>query len=518
MSPTEANSRRNLFALGAWAIIALILGVASVWMPTGITDLLVVLVRALFLFAAMAVFFGVLPRITTLPMQILFAMIAGTLVGWLFSMIGAEAFIQEYVGIFGRLFILLLTLVIIPLIFVSVLNGTAGIGDPAKLGGLGVKCILFYVCTTALAVLIGLTVVNTIQPGRDREALRETTPTAEERDKVPAEAVPAITNTLVLLGLVEPEEGRAFVQEHHERQQQTETTVSLGKRIQEDILPAVIRNPIMADQNPIVIIFFAIVLGAALAALGKDGQPALQVFQSLDKALITIIMWVMYLAPIGVFALMARAISELGIAYMITLARYFLTVMLGLGIHFCVLSLILCPIIGGISPKRFLRGMAPALQLAFSTSSSSATLPVSIECVNKRVGADKHITSFMLPVGATINMDGTALYLSVASLFVAQVYGLNLSLQAQFMVFLTAVLASVGTAGIPGASIGLMGIIFTAAGIPVEGIAIVIGVDRLLDMTRTVVNVTGDSLGAVVISRSEGKLGAENLQYASQRR
>ena len=160
---------------------------------------------------------------------------------------------------------------------------------------------------------------------------------------------------------------------------------------------------------------------------------------------------------------------------------------------------------------RFLRGMAPAFQLAFSTSSSSATLPVTIECATKRVGADQNISNFMLPVGATINMDGTALYLTVASLFVAQVYGMNLSLQAQFMVFLTAVLASVGTAGIPGASIGLMGIIFSAAGIPVEGIAIVIGVDRLLDMSRTVVNITGDSLGAVVISRSEGKLGVGNL-------
>ena len=507
MAQSKIKRRRLPLAPCAWAAIALALGVASVWSPNAWTDIGTALARALFLFLAMGLFFHVLPRMTTLPIQILIAMVGGVLVGWLFPMFGAGAFIQDYLGIFGRLFILLLTLVIIPLIFVSVLNGTAGIGDPARLGGLGVKCLLFYLCTTALAVIIGLALVNTIQPGRGREALRETVRPADEHEHVAAETVPAITNTLVLLGLIEPEEGRAFLEEHHDHATYNKTPASLGRRIQEDILPAVIRNPIMADQNPIVIIFFAIVLGAALAALGADGQPALRVFQSLDKALITIIMWVMYLAPIGVFALMARAISELGIEYMLTLAKYFSTVMLGLGLHFCVLSCVLCPLLGGISPLRFLRGMAPALQLAFSTSSSSATLPVSIECATKRVGADENIASFMLPVGATINMDGTALYLSVASLFVAQVYGLNLSLQAQFMVFLTAVLASVGTAGIPGASIGLMGIIFTSAGIPVEGIAIVIGVDRLLDMTRTVVNVTGDSLGTVVISRSEGKLG-----------
>ncbi|HOH31224.1 MAG TPA: dicarboxylate/amino acid:cation symporter, partial [Candidatus Hydrogenedentes bacterium] len=236
----------------------------------------------------------------------------------------------------------------------------------------------------------------------------------------------------------------------------------------------------------------------------KDGLPALQVFQSLDKAFITIILWVMRLAPVGVFALMARTISELGIAYMVTLAKYFGTVMLGLGLHFCLLTCVLCPLLGGVSPRRFLRAMAPAIQLAFSTSSSSATLPMSLTCATKRLGADPNISNFMLPVGATVNMDGTALYLTVASLFIAQVYGIPLSFQEQFMVFLTAVLASIGTAGIPGASIGLMSIVLASASIPVEGIAIVIGVDRLLDMTRTIVNVTGDCVGVIVVCRSEG--------------
>ena len=509
MSTTAAKHSRTGFVFIVYAGIACALGIASVWMPDSWGALGTALGRALFLFLAMWLFMHLLPRLTTLPIQILVAMITGVLAGWIASKFGAQLFIQEYLGIFGRLFILLLTLVIIPLIFVSVLNGTAGIGDPRKLGSLGIKCLLFYFCTTSIAVIIGLTVVNVLQPGKGRENLRETVAPVETTKEVAS--IPAVTNALILIGLVEPEEGKSIIEQHQQENNAPEKSISLGKRIQEQILPAVIRNPVMADQNPIVIIFFAIVLGAALAALGKEGLPALQVFESLDKALITIIMWVMYLAPIGVFALMAKAISDLGIEYMLTLAKYFCTVLIGLGTHFLVLSCLLCPILARVSPTRFIRGMAPAFQLAFSTSSSSATLPVTIECATKRVGADQHISNFMLPVGATINMDGTALYLTVASLFVAQVYGMNLSLTAQFMVFLTAVLASVGTAGIPGASIGLMSIIFSAAGIPVEGIAIVIGVDRLLDMSRTVVNITGDSLGTVVISRSEGKLGVGNF-------
>ncbi len=498
---------RTLLVLAVYAGIAFALGLASVWSPDSWSSLGHAALRSAFLFGAMWVFIHWLPGRSGLPVQILAAMIAGVTVGWLAPRFGAHIFLQEYLGIFGRLFILLLTLVIIPLIFVSVLNGTAGIGDPKKLGSLGMKSLLYYLSTTALAVLIGLAFVNAIQPGRGREALRAKPEATEDAVELDAESLPTIANALMLLGLVAPDEGRAFLERHGQDASEEIRQPSIGMRIQEEVLPSVIRNPVMAGQNPLVIIFFAIILGAALAALGKDGLPALLVFQSLDKALITIILWVMHLAPIGVFALMARAISELGIEYMLTLARYFCTVMLGLGAHFLLLSFAICPLFARISPFRFLRGMAPAFQLAFSTSSSSATLPVTMDCASRRVGADPNICSFMLPVGATINMDGTALYLSVASLFIAQVYGIELDLQAQFMVFLTAVLASVGTAGIPGASIGLMGIILTSAGIPVEGIAIVIGVDRLLDMTRTVVNVTGDCVGAIIISRSEGKLG-----------
>lgn len=496
--------RKNGISLAALGLLAFSLGAASAWPMDGISGVLRFGAHGLFLFVSLAFFQVILPRRAGLPVRILIAMFLGILAGWRLPALGAASLVTDYLGIFGRLFILLLTVVIIPLIFVSVLCGVASIGDVRKLGALGAKTLVFYFSTTAVAVLIGMSLVNIIRPGAGHGELM-----AEARVEKPAlspEVLSAMVEVLSASGLIAPEEAARLVEEYAARERDSHTDMPIGVAIQTRVLPMIIQNPVMAGQNPIVIIFFALLLGAALATLGEKGAAALAVFQALDKAFITIIMWVMLLAPLGVYALMAQAISNLGLEYIATLALYCVTVLSGLGLHFCILTLIVCPLIGGISPMRFLRGMAPAFGVAFSTSSSSATLPVSMECVSKRVGADANITHFMLPVGATINMDGTALYVSVASLFIAQVYNIDLSFQAQLMVFLTAVLVSVGTAGIPGASIGLMSIILTAAGIPVEGVGIVIGVDRILDMSRTVVNMTGDSVGAVVVSRSEGLL------------
>lgn len=466
------------------AVCAAVLGVVSLWDNPSTLFLFQGLMRTVFLFVILVLFLGLIPLYMSLPLQIMVAMIAGVLIGWIGIHIDAEKFILEYLAIFGKLFILLLTLVIIPLIFVSVLNGTACIGNPRDLGTLGLKSLVYYIATTSVAVLIGLALVNILQPGRGREFLRHDTKQTSYQDL--------------------KEESQSG-QEKSIGTLSSQREVSLGRRLQEQILPLIIRNPIMPGQSPIPVIFLAILLGAALAALGEEGGPALRVFHSLDKAFITIILWVMHLAPLGVLALMAKAISELGIEYMLTLMKYFCTTLAGLVIHFVLLCCGIVPLFGGISALTFLRGMAPAFQLAFSTSSSSATLPVTIECLTKRLGADSGISGFMLPVGATINMDGTALYLTVASVFIAQVYGIELTLQQQFLVFLTAIVASIGTAGIPGASAGLIGIILSSMNIPVEGLAIVLGVDRLLDMSRTVVNVAGDSVGVVIISRSEGK-------------
>ncbi len=475
MRRDDATDRpRGVSALGLalTALVAVLLGGASAWPLASPARIALALGHSGVLFAAMAVFVLWLPRKLSLPMQIFVAMVAGVATGWVFAALGGGAFVSEYLGIFGTLFVLLLKLVITPLIFVSIVCGVAGIGDVRRLGGLGVKAIGYYMGTTAVAVLIGLTLVNVIQPGGGRET-------------------------------------REFLAAETERTEEGEPPSSMGMKIQNDVLPVIISNPVMAGQSPIAVIFFAILLGAALATLGKEGAGALEAFRSLDRAFITVILWVMALAPIGVFALMAGVISELGLSYIITLALYCFTVLLGLTLHLAFLSCVVTPVLAGVSPLRFLRGMVPAFEVAFSTSSSTATLPVTIDCATRSLGADKNISHFMLPIGATINMDGTALYVSVASLFIAQVYGIELGLGQQVMVFLTAVMVSVGTAGIPGASLGLMSIILISAGIPVEGIGIVVGVDRILDMSRTVVNVTGDSVGTLVVSRSEGQLDRE---------
>jgi proton glutamate symport protein len=496
--------RKTGVSVAVFAVLAFGLGAASAWPIDGPGALLRFAGHGLFLFVALLFFQVILPRYAGLPIRILMAMLLGIVAGWGLPALGETALVTDYLGIFGRLFILLLTVVIIPLIFVSVLCGVASIGDVRKLGALGAKTLAFYFCTTAAAVAVGITLVNLIQPGAGHGELKVEIPVSAP--KASPELISTVVDLLVASDLITADAGAGLIEDSLARNREERAEMSVGAVIQSQVLPMIIQNPVMAGQNPIVIIFFALLLGAALATLGEKGEVALRVFQALDKAFIAIIMWVMLLAPLGVFALMAQAISNLGLDYIATLALYCVTVLSGLGLHFCVLTLIVCPLIGGISPMRFLRGMAPAFGVAFSSSSSSATLPVSMECVSKRVGADENITHFVLPVGATINMDGTALYVSVASLFIAQVYNIDLSFQAQLMVFLTAVLVSVGTAGIPGASIGLMSIILTSAGIPVEGVGIVFGVDRILDMSRTVVNMTGDSVGAVVISRSEGLL------------
>lgn len=454
-------------------LISLLLGVASAWPINGAASAGIAAARVLLLFGALYAFGLFLPRRMNLPMQIFVAMVVGIAAGWALRRWGDIWFVSDYLGIFGALFILLLKLVVVPLIFVSIVAGVAGIGDPRKLGSVGAKALGYYLGTTCLAVLIGLVCVNLIRPGAGGQAVVERVRQAEAAAEVAS----------------------------------PEGVASLGRLIKDEVLPAVIQNPIMSDQNPLVIIFFAIVLGTALAALGAAAKPALDVFGALDKAFITIVLWIMKLAPIGVFALMAEAIADLGIDYIVSLALYVFTVVLGLGLHFVVLVFGISALVGGVSPIRFLRGMAPALQLSFTTSSSSATLPVTIECMTKRVGADANVSNFMLPIGATVNMDGTALYQAVAVLFISQVLGLELTAIQQCYVFGTAILVSIGTAGIPGGSIALMPIVLGAVGIDAVHIGIVIGVDRFLDMCRTIVNITGDSVGAVVVSRLEGLMG-----------
>lgn len=457
-------------ALAVFALFAAVLAGSGAFLDAGDAPVAwgAAAFDAAFLFASLALFFLVLRGRLSIPVQIFTAMVLGVFAGWGLKTLGKEALVVDYLAIFGELFILLLKMVIVPLVFVSVLLGVASLGDVRKLGTLGAKTLAYYFSTTAIAVLIGLTLVNIVQPGTGRTELREQL----ERRQAAAEG--------------------------------EEAELSTGMRIQQRVLPQFLQNPVMATAPILAIIAFAILLGAALTANPEKSGPAIAVFQGIDAAMVTLVLWIMVLAPLGVFALMARAVALMGVDYLRDLAVYCVTVVVGLALHFSFLTLIMLPFVARLSPKRFLWGMAPAIQLAFSTSSSSATLPVSIECAAYRVGINRGVVGFLLPIGATVNMDGTALYTAVASVFVAEVYGLDLGFTGQFMVFLTAIVVSVGAAGIPGASLGLMTIIFTSAGIPVEGIGLILGVDRVLDMLRTIVNVTGDSVGAAVVSRLEG--------------
>ena len=463
------NIPRKQTPIAAWlgiGALSLFLGIASGFGPEGFSRM-PALLHTVLIAATQVLFFLVLPKRMSQPIQILAAMVLGILAGVLLSKMGETLFVNEYLGIFGTVFILLLKLVIIPLIFVSIVCGVAGIGDTAKLGRLGGKAVAYYLCTTFVAVMIGMICVNLLKPGAGVEK----------------PAGPEV--------VAETEEGY----------------LSVGRRLKEQILPGVIQNPIMAGQSPLVIIFFALVLGAALAARKKESAAMMAVFEGLDKAFIQIVLWVMLLAPIGVFALMAQAIAVLGIDYLGDLAKYCLTVLLGLGLHWCLLVFAVLGLGARFSPMRFVRGMAPAMQLAFSTSSSTATLPVTIRCASRRIGVDEDVAGFVLPIGATINMDGTGMYQAIAAIFIAEVYGIDLSMGQQFAIFITAITMSIGAAGIPGVGLSLLSVVLMSAGLPVEGLGIVAGVDRLLDMCRTLLNVTGDSVGAILIAKSEGALG-----------
>jgi Na+/H+-dicarboxylate symporter len=461
-------------------VISLLLGVASAWPESGPPLVMLFAAHVAVIFLSLATFFLVLPRWLGQATQIFVAMAAGVVAGWLLDSLGQETLVAEYLGIFGRLFIDLLKMVIVPLVFISLTCGVAGIGDVRKLGSIGLKTLTYFGVTTAVAVLIGLGCVNLIRPGADREEMRSSQAVQEQ--------------------VLDNGEANAAIETEN---------LSIGMRIQKEVLPQFVEMPGITDQRILAVIFFALLLGAALAAGGDDAAAALRFFQAMDRAMIQIVHWIMLLAPIGVFSLMAKAVATMGIDYLVALAAYCLTVVLGLTLHFGFLATVMVGVIARVSPLRFLKGMAPAFQLAFSTSSSSATLPVTIDCATSRLGARKSIASFVLPLGATINMDGTALYQAVAALFIAQVYGLDLGLQQQLAVFFTAVIVSIGTAGIPGASVGMMAIVLKAAGIPIEGVGIVIGVDRVLDMCRTLVNVTGDAAGTMVVARSENAFEVE---------
>ena len=403
--------------------------------------------------------------------QILLGLVLGVVAGLI---VGPSIAIIRPIG---DAFIKLITMIVVPLVFASILVGVASLGDLAKLGRIGIKTIAYYLTTTSIAITIGLVLANLFRPGSRlapdiKDRLLADFSSAAEVNIERAAAPPSVVDTLL------------------------------------DIIPT---NPIasLAEASMLQIIFFAMVFGIALTYLDKSKtDPVLRFMDAVNEAMIQLVHLVMKIAPYGVFALIAAIIGQYGLGILRTLVVYSVVVVAGLAIHATVVYPAAVKLFAGMSPIHFFKGIAPAQLVAFSTSSSNATLPVTMECAEENLGVSEEVSAFVLPLGATINMDGTALYQGVATIFIAQVYGLDLTLSQQLLVVLTATLASVGAAGVPGVGMITLALVLKTVGVPVEGIALILGVDRILDMCRTAVNITGDSSCAVVVAASEGELAA----------
>jgi Na+/H+-dicarboxylate symporter len=388
--------------------------------------------------------------------QILAGMVLGGLVG---GVLGDHAL---WVAPLGDIFLRLLRMVIVPLIFSSLVVGTTGLRDAAHVGRMGAKTFAYYVATSAVAIITGLVAVNVIRPGVGAELQLQEMPQGVE------------------LG-----------------------AQSIGETLME-IIP---QNPLaaMVNGNILGVIFFALLVGLFTTQLPDPSRKTIvRLAQAIFDLMMGITDFVIRLAPIGVFALMAKMVGTTGVQAFPPLLLYMLTVTIALGVHALVTLPAVLYFIAKTSPPAYARAVAPALATAFSSASSSATLPVTIDCVEQRGGVSNQVSSFVLPLGATINMDGTALYECIAAVFIAQVYGISLSFGEQLLVVLTALLASIGAAGIPMAGLVMMVIVLRAVGLPIEGVGLILAVDRVLDMFRTSVNVWSDTVGAAVIARWEG--------------
>jgi len=414
-----------------------------------------------------------------LTKQILVAMVLGFTIGALIHGFdwSENAFVGEFLvgGIFslgGQIFIKTLKLLVVPLVFVSLVCGASSLASGNNMGRIGLKTVALYLMTTAIAISLALTVANIINPGLGINMAEGMTFQAKE--------APPFTQVVL------------------------------------DIFPS---NPVaaMAEGNMLQIIVFALLLGVALTRAGDAGLALKASFDRWNEVIMQLVMMLMLAAPVGVFCLMVTLGAQLGFGAIVDLLAYFLCVLLVLALHFLITYPTLIKLLVRVSPVLFYQHMAPVMAFAFSTASSGATLPVTLETVKKRIGVRNEIASFVVPVGATINMDGTAIMQGVATVFIAQAFNVDIGLTGYLMVILTATMASIGTAAVPGVGLITLALVLTQVGLPVEGIALIIGVDRLLDMTRTVVNVVGDATVSSVVARSEGQFEDEIFVAESAR-
>ena len=403
-----------------------------------------------------------------LTRNIVIGMLAGLVVGSLFHWMG-ESVLSNYLvnGFFdfgGKVFIASLKLLVVPLVFFSLVCGVSNLSDGSSMGRIGIKTLSLYLMTTAIAVTLALTIATTINPGVGID-----------------------------LGVA------------------TEFVVKESPSLKQVLINIFPTNPLqaMAEGNMLQVIVFAILIGVSISRCGEPGTRVRSSLNDWNDVVMRLVIMLMAVAPFGVFCLMATLFTNVGLGAIADLFKYFMTVVIVLVVHFLFTYGLVVRFMAKLNPVTFYKRFAPVMAYAFSTSSSNATLPVTLETVEHRLGVKNEIASFTVPLGATINMDGTAIMQGVATVFIAQAYNIDISMTGYLMVVLTATLASIGAAGVPGVGLITLALVLQQVGLPVEGIALIIGVDRLLDMMRTAVNVTGDAAVSTVVARSEDKFDFE---------
>jgi Na+/H+-dicarboxylate symporter len=402
-----------------------------------------------------------------LTRHIIIAMLAGTVLGVILNRVGTPPWVQlglvdGLLHVVGTVFVSALKMMVVPLVFASLVVGVTALSDLKALGRIGVKAVGLYMATTAIAVTIALTLAGIVGPGHGFDA-------GATAASFSGKEAPPLTQVLI------------------------------------NMVPT---NPVaaMAEGNMLQIIVFALLFGVAVTMSGARGKHVLNFFADLDVVIMHMVEWIMRLAPYGVFALITRTFATQGLDLLLPLAAYFLTLTAALAIQVFATYPLLLRLLGSLNPLSFLKKMRDPAAFAFSTASSGATIPVTLQTVEHKMGVRNSIAAFTVPMGATINMDGTAMMQGVATVFIANVYGIDLTLTDYLTVVLTATLASIGTAAVPGVGLVTLTMVLGQVGLPVEGIALIIGVDRLLDMFRTVCNVTGDCAVSCIVAKSEGSL------------
>lgn len=376
-----------------------------------------------------------------------------------------DIIVEGILYVIGQGFIRLMKMLVVPLVFCSLVCGSMAIGDTKKLGTVGVRTLIFYLSTTALAITVALSVGNIINPGigLDMSAIKSNAAEVEEM------AATSLSDTIL------------------------------------NIIPD---NPLnsLASGNMLQIIVFALIVGIILAKLGERTETVGNFFSQFNDIMMEMTMMVMSLAPVGVFCLIARTFANIGFSAFVPLAKYMVGVLLALAIQCFIVYLGLLKVFTGLNPFKFIKNFFPVMAFAFSTATSNATIPLSIDTLAKKMGVSKKISSFTIPLGATINMDGTAIMQGVAVVFAAQAFGIQLDMMDYLTVIGTATLASIGTAGVPSVGLVTLTMVFNSVGLPVEAIGLIMGIDRILDMTRTAVNITGDAVCTTIVAHQNKAL------------